>query len=62
MLMWPIDGHAVLKKQLQDHARDYPPSLVAEPSDSAWQPHWEEVPQYGTEHTGRIEGASDGNE
>jgi uncharacterized protein YdcH (DUF465 family) len=24
--------------------RDYPPSLVSEPTDSAWQPHWEELP------------------
>jgi uncharacterized protein YdcH (DUF465 family) len=24
--------------------RDYPPSLVSEPIDSAWQPHWEELP------------------
>src|SRR5581483_5046703 len=24
--------------------RDYPPSLVCEPTDSAWQPHWEELP------------------
>ncbi len=24
--------------------RDYPPSLVSEPTDSARQPHWEELP------------------
>jgi uncharacterized protein YdcH (DUF465 family) len=24
--------------------RDYPPSLVSEPTDSAWQPQWEELP------------------
>src|SRR5512138_2004071 len=29
---------------LQKTDRDYPPSLVSEPIDSAWQPHWEEMP------------------
>src|SRR5579883_2891480 len=24
--------------------RDYPPSLVCDSTDSAWQPHWEELP------------------
>ena len=24
--------------------RDYPPSLDSEPTDSAWQPHWEALP------------------
>jgi|ERR1017187_13211 uncharacterized protein YdcH (DUF465 family) len=24
--------------------RDYPPSLVSESTDSAWQPHWEDLP------------------
>ena len=24
--------------------RDYPPSPDSEPTDSAWQPHWEELP------------------
>ena len=25
-------------------SRDYPPSLLSEPTDSARQPHWEELP------------------
>src|SRR5690349_4946799 len=28
----------------KDETRDYPPSLVSEPTDSARQPHWEELP------------------
>jgi uncharacterized protein YdcH (DUF465 family) len=36
------DGDAVAYAELE---RDYPPSLVfSEPPDSAWQPHWEELP------------------
>jgi len=28
----------------KDEPRDYPPSLLSEPTDSARQPHWEELP------------------
>src|SRR3954454_4198851 len=41
MLRCRVDGKP---SQRDNWNRDYPPSLDSEPTDSAWQPHWEELP------------------
>src|SRR5436853_7083276 len=41
MLRWPVDGRSV---ERDNRTRDYPPSLDSKPTDSARQPHWEELP------------------